>query len=512
MTASMTHRRDLVVTAAPLPIRLLVVVVPFVVAAALGFRRSLTVPLWRDEHATALHAALPLEDLVRSLSAGDAVLGPYYVLMQLFTPLWGLDEGMRIPSLVAFATTAAVVSTIALRWWGALPALGGGLFFALNGAAVTAGITARPYALMLLFVALAILAAATARPRGDWRWIGYSAVALAAVTMHLISLIAIVCIGVLAYGQPRGYLLRWLTWSTPALGAGVVIAAIGATQQGQIAWLTPADPRGALSALAQVSGTSAYRAVIWDAVGLLVLLAGAVAAFIAIRRTTEAADRGALLRPVVFAAVLGFAAPAALLLVSWVAIPVFTARYLTWVSLGGALLVAAAVSAATLRRPSSILAGVCAAILLVGSAIVAGQQFIRPPGFYDDVPSLLSRLDASAEPGDALAVIQRNTHSGVAYSLARTAKDQSWADDVRERLPSSSQPGVDVRSIAGTHPLALQDVSASGSTGGTVWIVSLDAPSQGEIAGIADALGCLPSAVEDPEFFGGMRLYEARCG
>ena len=439
------------------------------------------------------------------------MLGPYYALVHVLAPVWGLEEGMRIPSLLAFSATAAVVAAIALRWWGIPSALAAGLFFALNGAAVTAGITARPYALMLLFVALAVLAAAYARARPGWLWVLYGAAAAAAVAMHLISIVAIACIGVLAMAQPRGYLLRLLAWSTPALGVGVAIALIGATQQGQIAWLTPADPRGALSALAQVAGASAYRAVIWDAVGLLVLLIGATAALVAVRRATAVADRAAALRPVLFAVVLCFAAPAALLLVSWLAVPVFTARYLTWVSLGSALLVGAVVFAATLRRRSSILAGACAAVLLVASALVAGQQAVQPPGLYDDVPSLLSRVDASAAPGDALVVLQRNTHSGVAYSLARTAHDEPWSDAISDRLRASAQPAVDAREIAATRPLSLEDPPTSGSSPERVWIVSLDAPSRDELAGIADALGCTPDASEAPEFFGGMRLYEARC-
>ena len=120
------------------------VVVPPIIALTLGVIRRLARSLWRDEWATALHASLTAADLVRSLAGGDAVQGPYYLLIGLLSPMIGLEEGMRIPSLLAFAATAAIVAALVMRWWGPWAGAAAGVFFSLNGAALTAGTTARP--------------------------------------------------------------------------------------------------------------------------------------------------------------------------------------------------------------------------------------------------------------------------------------------------------------------------------------------------------------------------------
>ncbi|HAQ59939.1 MAG TPA: hypothetical protein DCR63_05985 [Microbacterium sp.] len=494
--------------------RVLGVIVPPVTALVLGISRSLHVPLWRDEYATAMHAELSPPDLARSISGGDAVQAPYYLLIHLLSPVIGLDTGMRVPSLLAFAATAAIVSALGMRWWGAAPGAAAGLFFSLDGAAVTAGATARPYALMVMFVALAIFAADSADRRSRWKWAVYSAAAVLAVAMHLMSIVALLCIGLLALARRRASLMRWITWTVPALAVGIALALIGGSQQDQIAWLPSPDVRSGVSALAQVAGVSVYRAVVWDALGLIVLVAAAAATSVTIGRAAGA--KAPRLRPVLFASALVFAAPAALFVLSWIATPVYTARYLSWVSLGAALIVSGAVFAATARdRIPSAIAGICAGVLLAGAALVALQQFAAPPGLYDDMPSLVGELDEDVQVGDILAVIQRNPHSAVAYAVAQTTEDHAWAADVVDRLPQSAQPTVELRSITGTGPLELEGLSLArpAEREATVWIISLDSPSQVDIAQIGEALMCTVHASgADPTFFGGIRLYHVGCG
>jgi len=495
--------------------RVLVVVIPSIVALTLGISRGIHVPAWRDEYATAMHAALSAPDLVRSLSGGDAVQGPYYLLIHLLSPVLGLGIGIRVLSLLAFAATAAIVSMISLRWWGPVAAAATGIFFSLNGAAVIAGMTARPYALMLMLVALAIFAADRADGRRRWVWAGYGAAAALAVAMHLISIIALLCIGLLGLGRSRAWLVRWVLWTVPALTIGVALAVIGGSQQKQISWLPSPGLRSGISALAQVAGVSAYRAVVWDGVGLIILAAAAGAAIVTLVRAAEGSSRSTRLRPVLFASVLGFAGPAALFAYSWIATPVYNERYLSWVSLGSAFIVGAAVYAATLRdRIPSAIAGVCAAILITGASWVAAQQSTQPPGLYDDVPSLVGELHQGADVGDALAIIQRNPHSGAAYSLAQQLADHEWSSDIVDRLRQSAQPTVEVRLITGTTPLDLEATSSAPleSTERTLWVVSLDSPSEAELEGIGRAVGCTAdSSGKDPMLFGGMRLYDVAC-
>jgi mannosyltransferase len=460
-----------------------------------------------------MHAALTTPDLVRALSDGDAVQGPYYALIHLLSPLVGLGVGMRIPSLLAFAATAAIVAALGLRWWGPVPGLAAGLFFSLNGAALTAGATARPYALMLMLVALAVLAVDAARPGDRWRWAGYSAAALLAVGMHLMSIIALSCIGALALARPRAWVARWALWSLPALAVGAVLAAVGASQRGQIAWLPAPDLRSGVSAMAQVAGVSAYRPVVWDAVGLVVLATAAVAAIAAVVTTAGPSTRRGRLRPLVFAAALTFVAPAAVFVISWLATPVYTARYLSWVSLGSALLVGGAVFAASARvRGWSVIAGLCAAVLAIGAAAVAVEQAVRLPGLYDDLPALRAELERRVTAGDALVVIQQNPHSGVTYAMARVTGDLAWATSVGARLPESAQPIVDFRSITDASPLVLRNPSPPDGREITIWIVSLDPPSATELDEIDRTFECTTESPDaPPTFFGGVRLYDLRC-
>lgn len=513
VTSLGTSPRGTAVPSASATSRAIAVAVPFVVAVGLGLRRSLQVPLWRDEYATAMHAALSPPDLVRALSDGDAVQGPYYALIHLLSPAIGLEAGMRIPSLLALAATAAIVAALGLRWWGPIPGLAAGLFFSLNGAALTAGATARPYALMLMFVALAVLAADAARPGDRWGWAGYGAASVLAVGMHLMSIIALVCIGALALARPRAWLTRWALWTLPALAVGAVLGAIGASQRDQIAWLPAPDLRSGVSALAQVAGVSVYRAVVWDAVGMIVIATAAVASIAAIAGVAGPSAQGDRVRPLVFAAALAFVAPAVVFVISWIATPVYTARYLSWVSLGSALLVGGAIFAASARvRVWSVIAGLCSAVLAVGAVSVAVEQSARLPGLYDDMPALRAELEREASAGDGLAVIQQNPHSGVTYAVARAIGDVAWAESIGERLPRSAQPIVELTSIGDTGPLTLGHPSPADGREVTVWIVSLDPPSEAELDEIDTAFGCTTkAALAGPAFFGGMRLYDLRC-
>jgi hypothetical protein len=177
--------------------------------------------------------------------------------------------------------------------------------------------------------------------------------------------------------------------------------------------------------------------------------------------------------------------------------------------------VGAAVFAATVRdRIPSVIAAVCAAALLAGAAWVATQQLAQPAGLYDNIPALVGDLAGAADVGDALAVIQRNPHSGVAYAVAQTTDDAAWSEEIVDRLVGSAQPTVEVRSISGTGPLESQSLwAARPGEGGTVWIVSLDAPSDTELAAIDEALECTSDASSlDPAFYGGIRLYALPCG
>lgn len=492
-----------------LPTRLLTSALPALLAGVLASARSAVVPLWRDEYATALHAGLGFRDLLRAVADGDAVVVPYYLLAHLLAPLLGDGIGLRLVSILAFAASAALIAAVALRWWGAVAGTAAGIMFAVNGATITAGMTARPYALMLACVTAAIAAADRAGPRNRGVWAVYSAAALAAVSMHLISAVALACIAVIGVGREPSWWRRWAIWSLPALAAAGALGVIGSGQQSQIAWLTPPDVRSATAGLAQVAGVSAYRAVVWDALGLTVLAIAAIAAWFALARRGQP-ER---VRGLVFAATLTFVAPTALFVASWVFTPVYTARYLTWISIGAALIVGGAVSAALRgRSPWSRVAGLTASALLLAAVAFAATQLVRPPGLYDDFPALGAELAARAEVGDGVVVIQESAHSAVALSLARVLQEDEWASRLRAELVAGTHPRLDQQSIAATDPLTFRGAGESTRPVGTVWIVSLDEPSAGDLRDIDEHWGCRADARSDePRFFGGVRLYARVC-
>ena len=376
--------------------RWLAVVLPTVLALVLGLQRSMAVPFWRDEYATAAFARLPLGDLLQALGQVDAVLGPYYLLAHLASPVLGLETGLRVLSLGAFTASAAVVAVIALRWWGPLAASAAGLAFATNVLAITYGAMARPYALAVLFVALAVLAADAAAAAGRrWAWVAYAAAASAASRDARAGPRR----GP-AHGAPRG---GAHTGTRTQADPMVVRDDRGAgrrrrhpTREGPRAapagfdWMSEPTVRTAIADLARAAGVSIDREVAFDAVALLVLAAMSAAAIAAAARTPSfqnieppapiRASAVARARPVAFAAALAFVPWALLLGASWLVTPILATRYIAWSSIGTALAVAAAVRATqTASKRLAIIAGVLAAIVLAVSIGFAATRPLERP-------------------------------------------------------------------------------------------------------------------------------------
>lgn len=504
------------------------VLVPSIVALALGLQRSFRLPLWRDEYATALFAQLPIDDLLGSLQHVDAVTGPYYLLAHATAPVLGHGVGLRALSLAAFAAGAAVVAGLALRWWGPLAAAAAGLAFASNGAMLAASVQARPYAMAVLFVALAVLTAEIAAATGRrWAWIGYAVTASAAVAMHVLALPAVMLTGLLLWRRPapgRAAIAWWCGATAIPVVVAIALLVPGIEHRGQLGWMSDPTLRTALADLARAAGVSLQREVVFDGIALILLAATAALAILAaVRRpaarralpAASAATTAAAVRPVVFSTALAFAPWVLLLAASWLVTPVLAERYISWSAIGASLVVAAAVHAAqTAPRRLAVSAGALAGVVLVTSVAMATERVWNLPPRGDDLPAAVDLLERDAAPGDLLVVQQRYYEGGVAYGFSESAADAEHMADVFERQPDGGQPLLDVRRITGTDPLRSAADAGAAADGATVWLVGLLKPADPALDATLDPslAACLAEA--DPtsyERFGALHVYRIAC-
>ncbi|BDZ63954.1 hypothetical protein [Agromyces mangrovi Wang et al. 2018] len=450
------------------------VAVPMVVAAVVAGLRSATRPLWRDEYATALHASLDFGSLVRAVSHVDGVFGPYYALMHPLHWLGDADEAWyRLPSIAAFIVAAGGVALLALRWWGPVAAVVGGVVFALNPVVLAQATNARPYAISVaLFVAalVALDVALRQTPRRWPAWVGYALLAALAALLHPFAAVAVATSAVLVAGRPGRTVVAWLAASAPAGIVALAMLVATSGQSGQLTWLRPADLRETIALLADVAGVSPGYAVAFDLAALGVVAAMAVTTLLAFGRAPGAGpDR---VRTVLFAGAL-LALPAVVLFAgTWLVSPMLTDRYLIWSTVGCALLVGAAAGAAVERAGvRSLVAGALALVVVAGMVALTVQRGLaRQPG-PSDLAQAVDLIEASARPGDRIVIAQRYWEGGVAYEFARAAGDDAYGEALRALVPDGPQPFADLRVVTGVDPLTTEP--ADTLDGEDLWLVAL---------------------------------------
>ena len=498
--------------------RIATVAVPAAVALGMAAIRGDQVPLWRDEFATAMFASLSPMELLAATSHVDAVLAPYYFLMHLLSPLLGLELGMRVVSVLAFVGTAATIAAVALRWWGTVAGVVAGSAVALNGEVLAAAVNARPYALSLFFGALTLLAAnraITSRLAGAW--VAYAAAAAAAVALQLFAALAVASIGVLLVRRPRSTVVRWIVATIPACVVAVVLLIAGLGHRGQLAWLGAPDIREAILLVARTSGVSAERAVAFDVVTLVILMATSVASIAAARLSGSDAAEGVRTRA--FAITLLLAPPLVLLVFSLAVTPVFAGRYFIWSSVGAALVLGgAAAQIVRPRTPLGSLAASVAAVLLVLSAVTAGIRLANPPARGDNFPAAVRSLARDAERGDMLVIAQPYAFGGVAYGFAVSAGDEAHAVEVAQRAVTGSQPVLDMRTITDVDPFRSEtvlDAPLAAGPLGVIWVMTIFPITDEQLSTVPGTIGeCLEDLdFENPtERYGAVRLFRLDCG
>jgi len=332
----------------------------------------------------------------------------------------------------------------------------------------------------------------------------------------LFSAAAIVTIGILVIARPRATVVRWALWSVPAGLTGTIVLAASFAQRRQIGGLTEPDLTTVISTLAETAGLAVVSNTAILAMILAALAALAIVSAIALRHgrpATLAADES---RRLLFAFTLAFVTPAALALFSWVATPVFLGRYLVWVALGSALLAGA--GARVVRegtRPYSLLAAALVAVLAASSIAAATPNAFLPSRPHDDMPAAVAGVQASVSPGDVVVLLERFAQTGIQYGFARTAGDDNWANNLRERFAAGEDTDSATRFVVSSDPLTLaaQAPPIELSPDRTVWLLGLSGPSPADIDQIADATGCrVSSDVGEPQsMFGDLRLYALKC-
>jgi mannosyltransferase len=218
--------------------------VPAAVAAGLGAWRLDGPALWADELATAGAARLPWPALMDLLHEVDAVIGPYYVLMHLWTAAAGESAiALRLPSVAAIVAATVGVTAIGRRIGGPGAGTGAGLFFAILPVTSRYAQEARPYAMVMAAAALATVLCLRLMDRpSPVRTAAYAAgVALAGLLHPLSGALMVAGHAAAAGGRGRGPGRGGRSAWAVGAGAGLVpVAALmvaGAGQAAQVSWI-----------------------------------------------------------------------------------------------------------------------------------------------------------------------------------------------------------------------------------------------------------------------------------
>jgi len=366
----------------------------------------------------------PFGALVRMLGHVDAVHGAYYMLMWPLASLLGTSELiMRLPSLVAMALAAGVVTATGRRLASPAVGLAAGLVFAVSPTVSEYGQMARSYALVTLAAAATsyFLVRAVEDETSRRRWIPYGAAmaVLGALNIFALLLIPAHAITMLVRyrarrGEPVGRAAArrsFAGWLSAAAAAAILngpLIDLASHQRSQIAWLSPPN-------LQSVGNAADLLGPPWMTVAIVAtILAGGVAtlarARVARRGTTAGRGRAwpdrTGWRPVLTLCLPWLVLPAAILLItSALVAPVYTDRYILFCMPAFALIAGSAlIGLATMPgrpvvgRMTALTAFLLIAVLGVGLQV----QYRQPFGHLDDIRAADEIIAASARPGDVV--------------------------------------------------------------------------------------------------------------
>ena len=410
--------------------------VPLLVTGGMGSWNLATPGLSADELTTWGMVSAGWSDFRSMLASVDAALGPYYLLMRLWTSLAGdTDLMLRLPSVLFAAAAAAVISVIGIRLAGRRAGLAAGLIFALLPGVSRYAQDARPYALVMLAAAWStlVLINLVDRPRKrGYLWYALSVLVLGLA--HVVALALLLAHLLLVVRVRRSWraLFGWLGAVLAGVSPALPMIYLGQHQSvGQIGWIPPLTWNRFAETPDRLFGAT--------------ILAGAVVAL---------ALTALSLRPPVQVLTLWALVPAAGLAGAELIMPLWVPRYLLFVLPAWVLLASLAV------RRLTVLRGLVA-VLSLGALAIPAQTAIRTVHGHDYASRDVSLIiKANRRDGDTVLFgpfadgDQRTSRDAFMRYLSR---DQRPLDKLMVRAPrtrgalgAQECPDVDVPSCFGT--------------------------------------------------------------
>lgn len=434
----------------------------------------------KDETATlaAVHRSFP--QLIRLLGHVDVVHGAYYVLIWVVVRVLGGSSELivRLPSALAMAAAAYVITLLGRRLVSGWAGLAAGLTFAILPSVSSYAQDAREGALLAALAATAsycLLRAANAGPATRRRrgWLAGYGVALALLGFgNLFALLLVVSHaltlwlwrradgdhGRVGRGQvDRGLVWGWLIAVLAVAVAVSPVAVVGYSQLHQIHWIQPPDLKDVLTVQRLIGRTSLVLATV-------VVVAAAMAYRLARGRPLGGCWPGRLVALCLPWLVL----PPVILLAASLAHPVYTFRYIVFCIPAAALLIGPAMVA--LGRYAGQAALI--ALLVIGLPTQAFQRSAVGHGInIRQVDRIVARHH---EPGDALLNVssRRGADKGTGEHTMEAAYPYGLA---RLRDISTGQSPEQSGTLGGTYA-PTQVIRARAATARRIWVVEWTSP------------------------------------
>jgi mannosyltransferase len=217
--------------------------IPTFLAAVLGsWGLTRNDSMWRDESVTYQVAQRSLTRIHQLTEHVDAVHGLYYALMRLwFTVVPDGLIALRLPSLIAFCVTTALVADIGKVLWDSRAGMLAGLAYALLPVPQFYAQEGRSYALVAMMVALSCRLLLRGVVRGGHQWcIPYTVTVVAAIWLNEMAILVLLAHGCYVVFGRFGRALRrpWLCSIVvvcPAIAPLIIISK--GQQESQLAWV-----------------------------------------------------------------------------------------------------------------------------------------------------------------------------------------------------------------------------------------------------------------------------------
>ena len=423
--------------------------VPALVTLLVGLYKITGPSFTRDESATlaAVHRSFP--QLVSMLGHVDVVHGAYYALIWVVVRIGGRGElAVRLPSAIAMAVAAAMVTLLGRRLVSSWAGLAAGLTFAFLPQVSWFAQNAREGAVLtaLACVASYCLLRALQRDAARGRWLaGYGGTLVALGLTNLFGLLLVVAHAVTLawsrreYRVGRGFVLRWAVAVVGTVILVSPVAVVGYGQLRQIHWIKPPSLYALLSVERLIGDTIPSVIVLVIVACAVVVSTGVVSpkraapkqvspAPAAPKPASPGADRprwAAHWPPGLLSLALPWLLlPPAILLTASLIHPVYIFRYIVYCIPAAALLIGAALAA--LGR----YAGPVALVVIVLAGLHSQLDERRVDGHDVNIRRADHLVARHERPGDALLNIsaqsgprkgsgERTLEGAYPYGLAR---------------------------------------------------------------------------------------------